>query len=191
MYRTTRRRPVHADHGCSTTPVRPVAVERIEAPSRPPASTRPMLTSDGRFLMQLRLNHLLEIEIPAARDDLAARRGDDGRISRLERLCVEAVWLQRLLARARTLPTPAGDVVELGCYVRIRLVDGEGTWVRPVSPVEALLDDDRLSSTSPLGSALLGARVGDTVVVQGPAGPWECTVLEIAPSDPESLARVG
>ncbi len=111
-------------------------------------------------------------------------------MSRLERLCVEAVWLQRLLDRAVTLPTPSGDVVELGSYVRIRLVDGEGTWVRPVPAVEAMLDDHRVSASSPLGAALLGARAGDTVVVEGPAGPLECTVLEIAPRDPEALHLV-
>jgi transcription elongation GreA/GreB family factor len=179
MHSTARRRRIHADHG------------RTPAPVRRSAPDRPLLTSDGRFLMQMRLTHLLEVAIPAARTDLDARRSRDGGITILERLCVEAVWLQRLLKRAGTLPPPSGDIVELGCYVRIRLVDGEGTWVRPVAPVEAMLGDDRLSSTSPLGSALLGAREGDTVVVQGPAGPWECTVLEIAPRDPEVLAQVG
>lgn len=165
--------------------------ERIPVRSQRRTRERPMLTGDGRFLMQLRLRHLLEVEIPEARGGLGSEPAEPGRVSRLERLCVEAIWLQRLLDRAGTLPRPTGDVVELGSYVRIRMVDGEGTWVRPVPAVEAMLDDDRLSATSPLGSALLGARPGEEVVVHGPAGPWRCEVLEIAPSDPEALVPAG
>jgi len=168
----------------------PVRAQR-PAPERRSAPERPLLTSDGRFLMQLRLRHLMETEIPEARSGLGSEPTEPGRVSRLERLCVEAIWLQRLLERAGTLPRPTGETVELGSYVRIRMIDGDGTWVRPVPAVEAMLDDDRLSATSPLGSALLGARPGDQVVVHGPAGPWTCEVLEIAPGDPDALAAVG
>ncbi len=36
-----------------------------------------------------------------------------------------------------------------------------------------------VSPTSPLGSALLGRRVGETVDVQAPRGAWRATVVEI------------
>lgn len=169
------------------TATRPLTV--VRGCGRPDATVaeRPRLTSDGRFLMQMRLAHLLETAIPEARDGLGDGTRTAEQIQRLERLCVEAIWLQRLLERAGTLPRPTGEEVELGAYVRVGLVDGEGTWVRPVPAVEAILGDERVSATSPLGAALLGARVGDMVVVDGPAGPWTCVVLEIAASDPESL----
>lgn len=174
-----------------TTRPRPIQGARVRPSAGPRRSAeRPLLTADGHFLMQLRAQHLLEVAIPEARTGLDKRRRDPRDVTRLERLCVEAVWLERLLARAVTLPAPSGDVVELGSYVRISLVDGEGTWVRPVPAIEAMLDDHRVSASSPLGAALLGARAGDTVVVDGPAGPWECTILEIAPRDPETLHLV-
>jgi transcription elongation GreA/GreB family factor len=52
-------------------------------------------------------------------------------------------------------------------------------WVRPVHPVEAVLDDERISVMSPLSRALLGARVGQTVTVHGPTTTWKATIREI------------
>jgi transcription elongation GreA/GreB family factor len=36
-----------------------------------------------------------------------------------------------------------------------------------------------VSPSSPLGSAVLGRRVGDTVDVQAPRGSWRATIIEI------------
>jgi transcription elongation GreA/GreB family factor len=63
--------------------------------------------------------------------------------------------------------------------VRVTLADGSKAWVRPVHPAEAFLDDERISITSPLGSAILGARPGDVLTVEAPVGAWECSVLSI------------
>ena len=41
-------------------------------------------------------------------------------------------------------------------------------WVRPVHPDEAFLDEERISATSPLAIALVGARTGHTVWVDAP-----------------------
>ena len=37
-----------------------------------------------------------------------------------------------------------------------------------------------VSPTSPLGSALLGRKVGDTVDVEAPKGAWQATIKSIA-----------
>jgi transcription elongation GreA/GreB family factor len=37
-----------------------------------------------------------------------------------------------------------------------------------------------VSPTSPLGSALLGHKVGETVEVQAPRGAWQATIKSIA-----------
>ncbi|MGE3795733.1 MAG: GreA/GreB family elongation factor [Dehalococcoidia bacterium] len=142
------------------------------------------LTSDGRFLMEQRARHLLEREIPVLRAVLDAEHDDDT-FARFERLCVEAVWLRRILDQAETLPRPGGDVVELGAYVQLEMADGETMWVRPVHPVEAFLDEERISAASPLSRAILGARSGDLVTVEGPAGPWSCAVVAISVMPPD------
>jgi transcription elongation GreA/GreB family factor len=133
--------------------------------------------------MEMRLAHLVDSEIPAARDLRTAHGGDDV-AGRLERLCVEALWLRRVLDTAALLPPPSGDRVELGVYVRLRLTEDDGTWVRPVHPVEAFLDEERLPATSPLARAVLGARAGHTATVEGPGEPWTVTVLEISTTPP-------
>ena len=67
----------------------------------------------------------------------------------------------------------------LGSRVLVGMPDGEQVLVRPVHPVEAALDDERVSIASPLSRALLGCRPGHRVTVHGPAGEWEADVLEV------------
>jgi transcription elongation factor GreA len=51
-----------------------------------------------------------------------------------------------------------------------------------VGPVEARVDGSWISSESPLGSALLGRRAGDTVTVRVPGGSVRYTLLSIGRS---------
>ena len=48
-----------------------------------------------------------------------------------------------------------------------------------VSPVEADINNGKLSTQSPVGQALLGKGVGETVVANVPAGALEMEILEI------------
>ena len=83
-------------------------------------------------------------------------------------------------SRRRSSPAPAaGPEVGLGSRVLLRLAGGVEEWVRPVHPVEAFLDEERISATSPLSQALLGASVGQTVTVHGPSSTWRCRVVEV------------
>ncbi len=48
-----------------------------------------------------------------------------------------------------------------------------------VSPAEANFEENKISSASPIGKALLGKGVGDQVEVQAPAGVLKYEILEI------------
>ena len=48
-----------------------------------------------------------------------------------------------------------------------------------VSESEANFEENKISSTSPIGKALLGKKIGDTVDVQAPAGFIKYEILEI------------
>jgi transcription elongation factor GreA len=48
-----------------------------------------------------------------------------------------------------------------------------------VSPAEANFEENKISSVSPIGKALLGKSVGDQVEVQAPAGVLKYEILEI------------
>lgn len=50
---------------------------------------------------------------------------------------------------------------------------------RLVGPYESEPDKGKISVSSPIGSALIGARVGDEVQVRTPAGRQEYEILEI------------
>jgi transcription elongation GreA/GreB family factor len=46
--------------------------------------------------------------------------------------------------------------------------------------VSAVGGTGTVSPTSPLGSALLGKKVGDTVEVRAPKGAWQATIKSIS-----------
>jgi hypothetical protein len=48
---------------------------------------------------------------------------------------------------------------------------------RLVHPLEAFLDDERISAESPLARALLGRAIGETVSVEAPAGRYRVRIL--------------
>jgi len=75
-------------------------------------------------------------------------------------------------------PTERGAVVELGSRVRVE-VDGETSTIQVVGAAEASAAEQRISSASPVGSALMGRRVGDVVTILTPGGELRYSVLEI------------
>jgi regulator of nucleoside diphosphate kinase len=81
--------------------------------------------------------------------------------------------LERELDRA-TIVTPdqvRGDVVTMGTCVVLRDLDRGMTQTTTLSwPEEAESDPQRLSVLAPLGTAILGYRVGDVVEWDVPAG---------------------
>jgi transcription elongation factor GreA len=83
--------------------------------------------------------------------------------------------LRDRLDRAQLIDEEAAasaDAVTIGSKVVIRTDDGEEMDVE-ISSVGGVSPD------SPLGSALLGAKVGDTVDVQAPRGSWTATVVSV------------
>jgi transcription elongation factor GreA len=140
----------------------------------------PSLTTDGRLLIAERLHHLRDVAIPQLVPLLVDRERDERDTAEFERLTAEADRLEHLLATAGTVVPTGSGTVELGSRVLLRLARGVQEWVRPVDPVEATLDDERISVASPLSQSILGAEVGQTVTVHGPAATWKAKILEIA-----------
>jgi transcription elongation factor GreA len=139
-----------------------------------------MLTQEGRDLLAARMAELADDVLPAMRPLLVEEERDERVVADFERLQAEHDRLAVLLGTSGILDTAAlGDVVVLGSRVTFTDHDGKTRVVRIVDPVEAFLDDERVSSTSPLAVALLGHTVGDACVVQAPAGEWTATVVAV------------
>ncbi len=106
--------------------------------------------------------------LEAARNDQAFL---EGRIQELE----------DILKNYKIIEDPNGsDTVRIGNWVTISEegYDEEERY-HLVGPAEANPDESRISNESPLGRALLGARVGDVVQVNSPKGILEFRILKI------------
>ncbi|HFE67365.1 MAG TPA: transcription elongation factor GreA [Chloroflexi bacterium] len=106
--------------------------------------------------------------LEAARNDQAFL---EGRIQELE----------DILKNYEIIKEPNGaDSVRIGSWVTISEegFDEEERY-HLVGPAEANPDESRISNESPLGRALLGAKVGDVVQVNSPNGILEFRILKI------------
>jgi len=91
--------------------------------------------------------------------------------------------LQELLSNSRVLDTSKMNVDKVGILSTVKLlnkkINKEVTY-SIVSEKEANLREAKISSQSPIGKALIGRKVGETVNVQAPAGVIPFEVLEIS-----------
>jgi transcription elongation factor GreA len=83
--------------------------------------------------------------------------------------------LRARLDGAEIVDDASSDEVGIGSVVDI---EGDGGQAMTVE-ISAVGGAGTVSPTSPLGTALLGKRVGDTVEVQAPKGAWRATVTRI------------
>jgi transcription elongation factor GreA len=69
------------------------------------------------------------------------------------------------------------DPESVGVGSRVVVQDDQGE--RLEVEISSLGGNGTTSPSSPLGAALLGRRVGETVDVRAPRGAWQATILEI------------
>lgn len=136
-----------------------------------------VLTAAGRRDLQQRLDRALEALAHLAERMSAGERGAD-ETAEHRQLIRQVEEITAILQRAEAVGDVAEDpsIVELGDEVDVQMPDGAVDTYALVHPVEANRAAGRVSVTSPLGQALLGARPGDTVSVAAPAGPYDCTI---------------
>ena len=72
------------------------------------------------------------------------------------------------------------DKISVGCQIKIvDLEDNSELTYKIVGSTEANSLKGKISNESPLGKALLGAKIGDVVTVEAPMGELQYKVLEI------------
>jgi transcription elongation factor GreA len=147
-----------------------------------PAMERVPTTAEGLKSLEDELKHLKSVERPAIIKAIAAARehGDlsenaeytsarerqsfiEGRIAEIE----------NIISRAEVIDFSklTGKIVKFGATVRLADEDTEEkVKYQIVGPYEADLNKGSISVTSPIGRALIGKAVGDTVEVQTPRG---------------------
>lgn len=148
------------------------------------------MTRDGYEQACRKLANLKNVELPRVQralgaalemGDLAENAEFDAAREELWRLERQIAELEQRLARAEVIdPTQRGSegCVTLGAFVT---VEAEGDGGREefllVGEGEVRSEVDTVSVASPLGRALVGRRVGETVEVEAPAGRLRYRIL--------------
>lgn len=139
------------------------------------------LTSELDLLRAKREALLRGCRIGAEGEDgrgFAAELLDADELARLERQI--AVLEDRLASATVVHPDPADGELDVGKLARMRDLDtGEFVEYRIVGAGEANPAAGSISYVSPVGSALLGRRVGDVIDVEVPSGVLRLKVIEI------------
>ena len=156
------------------------------------AKKQMLYTPDGYQALVEELNYLKTIRREENKNDIAVARsfGDlsenaeydearneqaktEARIKELEDLIENAV-----IVNENEIDT---SVVSLGSVVRVRdESDGEETEYSIVGSNEANPLEGRISDQSPIGSAMIGARVGEEVTIHAPFGEYKIKILEVS-----------
>lgn len=152
-------------------------------PERPLPPHANYVTAGGLAQLQARVRDLVaccDVLRPVAADDSGARHN----LRALER---DLRYFRAQLERAeRVAAAPQHDRVHFGARVTIADEDGKEQTVRLVGDDEADAAKGDISWASPLGRALIGARVGDVVTWRRPVGAMPIEILRVHYDQPET-----
>ncbi len=147
------------------------------------------LTPDGKRKLEEELEYLRTVRRPQVADliRLAKEGGDISENSGYEEAKNEQGFVEgRILTIEATLrdavlltEPQAVDVVQVGSHVTLEDSEGETTVFQIVGSAEADPARGRISNESPVGKALIGHRVGESVIVRAPAGNLRFTIKTI------------
>lgn len=146
------------------------------------ASPRPdvlVLSSLGRRQLTERLDRT-QVALSQLTERMKAGQAGAEELAERQRLLEQVDELNRVLAHAADIAAVDEDpaIVEVGDEVVIESDHGGVETYALVHSAEINADERRISAGSPLGRALLGARPGDRVLVDAPAGTYACVVRE-------------
>ena len=149
-----------------------------ELPERPVPAHPNYVTPHGLEQLQARARALQEQHerhLAQAEEDSSAKQ----KLRVIER---DQRYLKAQLERAEVVD-PSGqprDEAHFGAAVSIAGADGKTHRFQIVGDDEADVAAGKISWDSPLGRAMMGAKVGDTVKWRRPAGDAEVEIVEIA-----------
>ena len=156
----------------------------------PRPASKLYLTRTGYDRMHAELKHLLDSERPkvTAEVSAAAAQGDRSENAeyiygkkRLREIDRRLHFLKKRLEISTVIdPTDQKDATRVFFGATVTLVSDEdrSTW-QIVGPDETDTRGGRISVDSPIGRALVGRRLGETVTVKRPKGEVDLTVVAI------------
>ncbi|MDE2766602.1 MAG: transcription elongation factor GreA [Chloroflexota bacterium] len=146
------------------------------------------LTEEGRTRLMAELDDLKTVQRPGiikriheAKEFGELNEGNESDEVRNEQAFIEGriMMLERLLKDAEVISTHSSDSVGIGSTVRLKSASGENEYTI-VGTDEIDLLDGKISNESPLGEALVGRKIGESVTIQTPRGSNSHEILEIS-----------
>ena len=121
------------------------------------------------------------IEVARSHGDLKENAEYDSAKEEQGKMEARIRQLTEMLRNAKVGEAPTGDVVEAGTVVTTIDEDGDSETFLLGSREDRPEGLSVVSANSPLGQALMGARVGDDVTYAAPAGSFSVKVTKVRP----------
>lgn len=150
------------------------------------------MSQEGYDKLVAELHHLESVELPQVREAIAEAR-DKGDLSEnfeyhaakreQGRILGRIRFKQRVLENARVIDKALlnGDCIGLLSKVEItNLANNRSMTYTIVSPHEANMNEGKISIKSPIATALLAKKAGDTVEVRVPAGMLKLRIENVS-----------
>ena len=147
------------------------------------------MTAQGYLKLEEELNELKTVKRPQvieaikdarAQGDLSENADYDAARNDQAELEARIKELEYQIEHAKIIEDAKEGEVGLGSIVKISYIeDDEEEEYKIVGSLEADPFDNKISNESPIGKALIGKRVGDTVSIESPNGAYSVKILEI------------
>jgi len=150
---------------------------------------RHYITQETKVQFETELKELKSSKVPSIADriDEARQMGDLSENAEYQSAREEMAWaktrvqeLEAILKDAEIITKgTSGDTVDLGSKIQVE-VNGKEREYTIVGAQEANPLEKLISNESPLGSAFIGKKVGDSIEVEIPAGTQTYTIKKIS-----------
>lgn len=149
------------------------------------------LTKEGLSKIEAELKRLREVERPEVADRIQRSKELGGTpnnaeydAAKAEQAIIEGriIELEAILTNASIIPEDAKSAagrILIGSHVTVRAGDGKEEQYVIVGRMEASPKDGKISNESPVGKALLGKKMGESVEVKTPSGALKYKVVKV------------
>ena len=147
-----------------------------------------LLTEEGLQKLNTELEHLRNIRRPEVATRIQAAKDLEGTIdnaeyddAKNEQAFVEGriLTLESIVKNATIVAHHPSSRVEVGSTVKVSTLKGQPETYVIVGSSEVDALHGRISNESPVGKALLGHRVGETVTITTPAGSTKLKIVKV------------
>ena len=133
------------------------------------------LTTAGRIDIARKIETARELGDLSENGDYHAAKEEQGKMEG------RIAHLASILENAEIVDeVSGGDTVRAGSIISICYAGDEDSEIYLIGSIEERIEDvEVISPTSPLGEALIGARIGETVTYEAPGGTLEVEIVSI------------